>query len=118
MIEDFSKENNLDPKYVNAVVSSYFKEVKNCMTSLDHTRVKILNLGKFYCLHYKYDDKILHLKRLLNCIPPTTFQNIIKHNAIEEKLNKCILLKEKHDKEQERIRIYKEARKATRLKRD
>ena len=112
MIEDFAKENDLDPKYVNAVITSYFKEVKKEMGTLKWLRIKISNLGTISIRHYRVDYKIAELRRILDSIPPTSFQEIEKYKSIEDTLNKFIKLKEQYDQEKNEIRIYKEARKA------
>jgi hypothetical protein len=114
LIEDYAAKHNLDPKLVKAVVKSYYKEVKFHMSTLEHLRINLVGLGKFYVLFYKFDTVIQKYQNMMNSIPPTSFQNIAKYKQLEEKLNRLMLLKQKHENEREQIRQYKEARKANR----
>lgn len=108
MIEDFSKENNLDPKYVNAIVTTYFKEVKRAMTSLEYLRIKIPNLGRFLIRFYRLDYKIIETKRIMDLLPPTSFRNIERYRIVEEKLNALVKLKETHENEVQNLKDHRQ----------
>lgn len=57
-IPDVAQELNLPQETVEAVLRYYWERVRKSLSSLEHTRVHLTNLGDFSIKHWKLDEKI------------------------------------------------------------
>ena len=62
-VNDVAKNVGLSKEVVEAVVSFYYRELRQKLSSLAHNRVHITNLGDFVVKHWKIDDKIDMLQK-------------------------------------------------------
>ena len=62
-IGDVAKNVGLSKEVVEAVISFYYRELRQKLSNLSHNRVHVTNLGDFVTKHWKIDDKIDKLQK-------------------------------------------------------
>lgn len=62
-IPDVASETLLPEEMVKDIITTYWAEVRKSLSSLEHSRVHLTNLGDFVIKHWKIDDKIEMLER-------------------------------------------------------
>ena len=115
-IDEFSKELKLDPQLVDDLVDFYYKECRDILSNLKHTRLNIDGLGHFVSrpnLVKKSIDKII---KSLNNHDTSTFSAYYNKKKLEEKLVLLKNLLKKQDLEKERKNKFKN--KKNELKKD
>jgi nucleoid DNA-binding protein len=62
-INDVASEVKLSKEVVESVISFYYRELRQNLSCLSHSRVHVTNLGDFIIKHWKVDDKIDMLQK-------------------------------------------------------
>ena len=62
-IPSVAEELNLSEDVVKDVVDYYWRAVRKSLSSLDHSRIHLTNLGDFTIKHWKRDEKIEMLEK-------------------------------------------------------
>jgi nucleoid DNA-binding protein len=62
-IPNVAEELNLSEDVVKDVVDYYWRAVRKSLSSLDHSRLHLTNLGDFTIKHWKIDEKIEMLEK-------------------------------------------------------
>jgi hypothetical protein len=86
MIEEIAKECEVHPNLVDAFVRFFYGEVRKHMEELDHTRIRLPNLGLFITRKGRLDRAINRHKDMLGNLEKRTFTGYDKHLPIKEKL--------------------------------
>lgn len=58
-----AEQTGVPEETVHAIVSFYWQQVRQSLSSLKHSRVHVTNLGDFVFKHWKMDDRIEQLER-------------------------------------------------------
>lgn len=62
-IPDVAEKLDLSEDIVKDVLDYYWRAVRKSLSSLDHSRIHLTNLGDFTIKHWKIDDKIEMLEK-------------------------------------------------------
>jgi|TARA_B110000858_G_C17805187_1_gene477568 hypothetical protein len=84
--EEIAKECEVHPNLVDAFVRFFYGEVRKHMEELDHTRIRLPNLGLFITRKGRLDRAINRHKDMLGNLEKRTFTGYDKHLPIKEKL--------------------------------
>jgi len=84
--EEIAKECEVHPNLVDAFVRFFYGEVRKHMEDLDHTRIRLPNLGLFITRKGRLDRAINRHKDMLGNLEKRTFTGYDKHLPIKEKL--------------------------------
>lgn len=104
MIAEYSKLNNIDPELVEAVVHTYWKEVKKHLTSLDHTSVYVDYLGTFEVVSSKMRQRIQSLNHQLDKTAPTSFRSFATYDRLKDVRDKMQILHDRFEIQKQEIR--------------
>jgi len=84
--EEVAKECEVHPNLVDNFVRFFYGEVRKHMENLDHTRIRLPNLGVFITRKGRLDRAIKRHKDMLGNLEKRTFKGYNKHLPIKEKL--------------------------------
>ena len=62
-IQDVAKQLHFSEDVVKDVVDYYWRNIRKSLSSLDHSRIHLTNLGDFTIKHWKIDEKIEGLEK-------------------------------------------------------
>ena len=94
LIEEFSKENDLNKDLVEAVITSYWKNVRANMKDITYPRLYLNNFGTFVVSLNKLDKYINKYVSYLENTPPNSFSNFAKYDHTKKVLEKLVKTKE------------------------
>jgi HD-like signal output (HDOD) protein len=109
-IDDVASEVGLSKEVVETVVSFYYREIRQHLSSLSHNRVHITNLGDFTIKHWKLDDKIDMLQKFEENNKAKGLQKITARYKTAESLYELRNLKKIIEEENQRkdfIKLHK-----------
>jgi nucleoid DNA-binding protein len=86
IIRQTAEEMNLSESKVDAVVSFYYKNLRKELSSLNHVKVNVPNLGYFEVKPTKVKAAIKGVKKKLEELKDPTFINHYNKIRLEEKL--------------------------------
>ena len=81
-----AEECEVHPNLVDNFVRFFYGEVRKHMEDLDHTRIRLPNLGVFITRKGRLDRAIRRHKDMLGNLEKRTFKGYDKHLPIKEKL--------------------------------
>ena len=81
-----AEECEVHPNLVDTFVRFFYSEVRKHMEDLDHTRIRLPNLGLFITRKGRLDRAIRRHKDMLGNLEKRTFKGYDKHLPIKEKL--------------------------------
>lgn len=84
--EKVAEECEVHPNLVDNFVRFFYSEVRKHMEDLDHTRIRLPNLGLFITRKGRLDRAIKRHKDMLGNLEKRTFKGYNKHLPIKEKL--------------------------------
>lgn len=109
-IDDVAKETNLSKDVVESVISFYYRQLRQNLSSLSHNRVHVTNLGDFVIKHWKVDDKIDMLQKFEENNKAKGLQKITARFKTAESLYELRNLKKTIEEENQRkdfIKLHK-----------
>jgi len=99
-----SEDLNISESLVENLLELYYKEVRQCISSLDHTRLNVTGLGHFFVKSQKVKKDIVSISRILKNHDVSTFKAYFNKKNYEETLAKLIVLDKELD-EQKQLKI-------------
>lgn len=97
--EEVAKECEVHPNLVDTFVRFFYSEIRKHMEDLDHTRIRLPNLGMFITRKGRLDRAIKRHKDMLGNLEKRTFKGYNKHLPIKEKLQLMEKAAERIDQE-------------------
>jgi len=104
-VKKIAEKKNLDSVLVDDIISFYYKKVRNSLTTLEYSRVKLDNLGTFSLKEPSLDKEEHKLTKMLGYIDVNemTFMKHTKIDQISKKLDYIKKVKEIINLEKERL---------------
>tara|TARA_R110001592_G_scaffold126655_4_gene338056 strand:+ start:4575 stop:4961 length:387 start_codon:yes stop_codon:yes gene_type:complete len=84
--KEIAEECEVHPDLVDEFVRFFYNEIRKNIESLDHTRIRIPNLGTFITRKGRLDRAIKRHKDMLGNLEKRTYSGYGKHVPIKEKL--------------------------------
>lgn len=88
LVNKTAEDLNVSPELVNDIVDFYYSELRSKMESLNHSRIRVSELGVFYMSEKKLETSINTLIHIIETAEPTTFKQIgvvnTKQNLLEQ----------------------------------
>lgn len=109
-IPEVAQELAIPQETVEAVLRYYWERVRKSMSSLEHIRIHLTNLGDFNVKHWKMDEKIEMLEKFEERCKLKGMQQMTARYKTAETLYELKKLKGLMDEEQQRrdfIRLHK-----------
>lgn len=109
-IDEVAQKTNLSKEVVDSVISFYYRELRQHLSSLSSNRVHVTNLGDFVIKHWKVDDKIDLLQRFEENNKAKGLQKITARYKTAESLYELRNLKKIMEEENQRkdfIKLHK-----------
>ena len=106
-IPEVSKELNISQDIVKDVLDYYWRAVRKSLSSLDHSRIHLTNLGDFTIKHWKVEDRIQGLEKWEESNKLNGLQKITERFKTAETLYDLRKLKGIMDEEQQRKEFIK-----------
>lgn len=113
-IENVATQVGLAKEVVDSIISFYYRELRQNLTSLSHYKVHVTNLGDFGIKHWKVDDKIDKLQRFEENNKAKGLQKITARFKTAESLYELNALKKLIEEENQRkefIKLHKKQKK-------
>ena len=113
-IDDVAKEVGLAKEVVESVIGFYYRELRQNLSVLSHSRVHVTNLGDFVTKHWKVDDKIEKLEKFEENNKSKGLQKITARFKTAEALYELKNLKkiiEEENQRKEFIKLHKKQKK-------
>ena len=85
--EEIAKECEVHPDLVDELVRFFYNEFRKNIETLEHTRIRLPNLGTFITRKGRLDRTIKRHKDMLGNLEKRTFKGYNKHLPIKEKLD-------------------------------
>lgn len=99
---------NMSESLVENLIELYYKDLRNCMSQLSHTRINVTGLGHFYAKSQKIKKDIISISSILKTHDVSTFRAYFNKKNYEETLDRLIIL-DKELTEEKQLRItYKD----------
>lgn len=95
---------NISESLVENLVELYYKDLRNCMSQLSHTRLNVTGLGHFYAKSQKIKKDIISIGSILKTHDVSTFKAYFNKKNYEETLDRLIIL-DKELTEEKQLRI-------------
>lgn len=105
-----SKKVELDSLLVEDVVLFYWQEIRKNLSSLNHVRIHLSNLGDFTIKHWKLDEKLEYLSEWKDKNEQEGKQKMNERYKIEQNITNLKEVKELLDEENQRkdfIKLHK-----------
>lgn len=105
-----SKKVGLDPLLVEDVVLFYWQEIRKNLSSLNHVRIHLTNLGDFTIKHWKLDEKLENLSQWKQENIQEGRERINERYKIEQNITNLKQVKQLLDEESQRkdfIKLHK-----------
>jgi nucleoid DNA-binding protein len=99
-----SEDLNISETLVENIIEYYYKEVRTCMSELNHARLNVTGLGHFFAKPQKVKKDIVSITAILKTHDVSTFKAYFSKKNYEETLDKLIIL-DKELTEQKQLRI-------------
>jgi nucleoid DNA-binding protein len=99
-----SEDLNISQALVENIIEYYYKEVRICMSELNHVRLNVTGLGHFFAKSQKVKKDIVSITAILKTHDVSTFKAYFSKKNHEETLDKLIIL-DKELTEQKELRI-------------
>lgn len=99
-----SEDLNISEILVENIIEYYYKEVRTCMSELNHLRLNVTGLGHFFAKPQKVKKDIVSITAILKTHDVSTFKSYFSKKNHEETLDKLIIL-DKELIEQKELRI-------------
>lgn len=109
-ISTTSKKVELDPLLVEDVVLFYWQEIRKNLSSLNHVRIHLTNLGDFTIKHWKLDEKLENLSQWKEENIQEGRERINERYKIEQNITNLKEVKQLLDEENQRkdfIKLHK-----------
>jgi nucleoid DNA-binding protein len=119
LIPEVAEKTNLPEEIVKQIVSYYWQEVRQALSSLQHSRVHVTNLGDFVVKHWKLEEKIKVFEQFEEKNKQKGLQQITARFRTAEKLFDLKNLQSIIDAEKQRadfVKIYKTTRDESKTK--
>lgn len=105
-----SEKVGIDVSVVEDVLSFYWQEVRKNLSSLNHVRVHLTNLGDFTIKHWKLEEKLESLSNWKTLNEELGKQKLNERYKVEENLTNLNTVKQLMDEENQRkdfIKLHK-----------
>jgi nucleoid DNA-binding protein len=109
-VDEVAKEVGLAKEVVDGIISFYYRELRQNLSSICHYRVHVTNLGDFTIKHWKIDDKIDKLQKFEENNKAKGLQKITARFKTAETLFDLKNLKQQLEEENQRkdfIKLHK-----------
>lgn len=109
-IDEVVSEVGTSKEVVESVIAFYYRQLRNSLSSLSHSRIHVTNLGDFTIKHWKIDDKIDKLQKFEEKSRAKGLQKITARFKTAESLYELTSLKKLVEEETQRkdfIKLHK-----------
>ncbi len=106
-IPEVAKQTEVPIEAVEAIINFYWENVRKSMSSLQHARIHLTNLGDFTVKHWKLDDKIQMLEKFEEKSKLKGLQQMTARYKTAETLYDLKNLKKIMEEEQQRAEFIK-----------
>jgi len=86
LYQSLAEDKNLDPKLVESFVEFYYKNLRQAMATLSHTKLNVDGLGLFQIKPYKIKRAIATYSKTIDKYEENTFNDYHNKKRIEQKL--------------------------------
>ena len=104
-IDEIADKCTVHPELVDNLIRFFYSEVRKNLESLEHSRIRLDNLGTFITRRGRLDRAIKRHKDMLGNLEKRTFKGYDKHVPLKEKLNK---MEKSHDRMVEELKLKKQ----------
>jgi hypothetical protein len=111
-IQDVAEQLHFSEDVVKDVVDYYWRNIRKSLSSLDHSRIHLTNLGDFTIKHWKIDEKIEGLEKWEETNKQKGLQQITARFKTAETLYDLKKLKglvEEENQRKEFIKLHKKS---------
>jgi len=112
MIGPLAEQHGLSPEHTYEIIRTYWGYVRENMSSLEHDRILVPNLGTFYVKPWTLDTKIKQVTRYVDMLKPrVTIQSYAILKERERDLEKMLLMQDVLNDIAESKKQFKEKKK-------
>lgn len=112
MIGPLAEQHGLSPEHTYEIIRTYWGYVRENMSSLEHDRILVPNLGTFYVKSWTLDTKIKQVTRYVDMLKPrVTIQSYAILKERERDLEKMLLMQDVLNDIAESKKQFKEKKK-------
>lgn len=107
LYKSVSEDLNISESLVESLIEYYYKEVRTCMSQLNHARLNVTGLGHFFVKPKKVQKDIVGITAILKTHDVSTFSAYFNKKNYEETLDKLIILDKELTEQKELRTKYK-----------
>jgi hypothetical protein len=107
LIPKTAKELDLPESLVKDVVDHYYSALRKNMSSLEHSRIRVPELGVFYVSKKKLEISIIKLKAILLNEQDPSFKKLTRIKSFETSLEKQLKLLDKINETENEQQVIK-----------
>lgn len=108
LLEKLANDLDIPKELAEDVINFYYSELRRKLESMEHSRVRVTEIGVLYASRKKLEDSIATLKHLLKTDKPETFKQVKRANEREKLIEIQNKLLEKIYKEREEYESKKD----------
>lgn len=109
LYKEVAKELNIEEEFLRDVVETYWKMIRNLLSTLDYPNIKVTGLGMFRVKVKALEKHRTELEAKLRMITPNTFQKMAMVKDYEEQFSRVLHMEEmilkEHDKREAKKKL-------------